>query len=125
MAMQRLDYATAIALNLLFPGAGYVYAERKLLGAIVFLMAFGPVVASLVMFDGMPGAAVSWLGLLSIIGAIDGYITVKRHNDILDAMHRDIAATEAQMTLRKCPWCAETIQREARICRFCNREVQG
>ena len=24
---------------------------------------------------------------------------------------------------RTCPWCAEPIQSEARICRFCQREV--
>lgn len=26
-------------------------------------------------------------------------------------------------TTRKCPFCAELIQNEAKICRFCNREV--
>jgi hypothetical protein len=25
---------------------------------------------------------------------------------------------------KKCPFCAEQIKREAKICRFCNREVR-
>lgn len=34
-----------------------------------------------------------------------------------------IAATAAPGTLRKCPSCAERIQREAIVCRFCGRDV--
>lgn len=26
--------------------------------------------------------------------------------------------------VKKCPWCAETIKAEAKICRFCDREVE-
>lgn len=30
---------------------------------------------------------------------------------------------EATADTRKCPWCAEVIKTEAKICRFCNRTV--
>lgn len=29
------------------------------------------------------------------------------------------------MTLKRCPQCAEEIQSEARICRFCNARLDG
>lgn len=34
------------------------------------------------------------------------------------------SSVEAEDSLRPCPYCAEKIQSAARVCRFCNREVE-
>jgi hypothetical protein len=112
MAMAKKDYATAILLNLFVPGAGYMYAGRVFLGIVVMCLAFGPVFF-------MGPLAFGWAGFFGLIGAVDGYLTVKKHNDAVDAMTAEIAETE----LKRCPMCAEKIQREAKVCRFCGKEV--
>ena len=32
---------------------------------------------------------------------------------------------ETSSEIKACPYCAETIKSAARICRFCNREIEG
>lgn len=110
--MVRKDYATAILLNIFIPGAGYIYAGRIFLGVVVLLLCIGPIAASLALLDGISEGVYSWTGLLAIIGAVDGYLTVKKHNAKFDADE-----------LIACPHCAEKIQRAAKLCRFCKREV--
>jgi hypothetical protein len=40
-----------------------------------------------------------------------------------DLQHAERKAIEEQ-GLRKCPHCAEMIKREAKVCRFCGRDVE-
>lgn len=114
--MKRKDYATAILLNLFFPGTGYVYAGRAVIGGVVLLL-FLAALAGMWMATSAAGASLAQtaIGFLSLVGAVDGYLTVRAHNGRID----DFAAAQ----LVPCPWCAERIQREARVCRFCQREV--
>lgn len=106
--MKRKDYTTAILLNLFFPGAGYIYAGRIFLGVVVLLMALGAAYGALNGSQELSGV----VGILSIIGAVDGYLTVKKHNDRADAA-----------SLITCPNCAEKIQRGAKVCKYCQRQV--
>lgn len=109
--LKRKDYATAILLNLLFPGAGYIYAGRTFLGVVVILLWAGAIAGYLNGIEALSGVA----GFLAIIGAIDGYLTVRKHNDKV--------AAAADADLVTCPNCAERIQKSARICRYCQRAV--
>lgn len=62
----------AAALNLVCPGAGYAYCGRWMLGAIVFLIIIGLLVAS----GKEPEAAAPF----AIILAIDGFLAAGRYN---------------------------------------------
>lgn len=62
----------------------------------------------------LPGAIVAGLGALVMRNAARR--GRKQHVETLDEM------TSGQ---RKCPFCAELIKAEAKICRFCQRELPG
>jgi len=112
MTPKKKDFATAILLNLFIPGAGYVYAGRPVLGvvAIVLLLAF-----SVGFIATGNEQLLSYAGGLGVIAAVDGYLTVKKHNAAIDE--------SSQARLVACPSCAEKIQPEAIVCRHCNREI--
>jgi hypothetical protein len=109
---KKKDYATAILLNLVIPGAGYLYMGRKVLGVLVMVI-------MLALYAGYLSTGTYAFGQmawgLGFIAAIDGYLGVKKYNDGLTA------AGEARLI--PCPNCAEKIQPEAKVCRFCQREV--
>jgi ribosomal protein L32 len=105
-AAREKNLPLAIGLNLVLPGAGYVYLGRVLLGLLACLL----VVAIMLSTDLMTVVPV-WIGL-NLIMAIDMWILHKKHREVLQAA-----------TLRKCPFCAELIQREARVCKHCGRDV--
>ena len=91
----------AIGLNLLFPGAGYVYMGRVLLGIMAFLLVVATLAVSIVTFG------ITWL-VVQIIMALDMVILFNKNAKALEAA-----------TMMKCPQCAEMIKREAKVCRFC------
>lgn len=97
---KRKEVVAAVALNFFFPGVGYFYAGRPVLGvaALAFLVLF----AAMGMFTAIGG--------LALMAAIDGYLSVKKYNAGID---------EAELV--KCPNCAERIQAGAKVCRFCQR----
>ena len=93
----------AIGLNLIFPGLGYAYLGRWVLGigAALVVMAAIAVVGFLLY--------IPVLIAMNIIMAIDMYVLFKRKEKAL------LAASTMQ-----CPYCAEVIKREAKLCRFCS-----
>lgn len=65
-----------------------------------------------------------WMTLYyAVVGALFvpfalAYVLIKQR-DV-----REIERRALQAGMRRCPWCAEVIRGEARVCRFCGREVE-
>jgi len=98
----------AIGLNFVLPGAGYMYMGRFLLGIIAFLF-----IILLVLSTPLITASSVWIGM-NVAMAIDMFIlNSKRQKKIAEA------------TLTKCPFCAELIKKEAKVCRYCHKELPG
>jgi hypothetical protein len=74
------DPATALVLNFLFPGTGYVYLGRKFFGVSLFIIFMVCVI----------GTALGLLALLfisgamSVVGAMDGYLSASRLNQQIE-----------------------------------------
>jgi hypothetical protein len=70
---------------------------------------------------------VFWIG----VNALIGYAIGKSKNDILGCVLLSVflgpigwlIALAAKGNVRKCPFCAEQIKPEAKVCRYCSREV--
>lgn len=99
--MKTLPYA--IGLNFLFPGLGYIYLDKPGVGAsgiLAVVVLFVAVIVSI-----LPVALA--LGLLfgmHILMAIDMMVLFNKRQTL---------------STKQCPECAETIQKQARVCRFC------
>jgi hypothetical protein len=61
-----------------------------------------------------------FFGIFALIAAA-GIAPAQREPDLTQAA---LAMANNAAALRKCPHCAELIQREARVCRYCQREVE-
>jgi hypothetical protein len=78
-----------------------------------------------------PGFIIFWLVFWAIVGSIVGYLIGKRKNDasgglvlglLLGPIGWLITAVSTG-NLRKCPFCSEDIKPDAKVCRYCGREV--
>lgn len=99
--------ALAIGLNFLLPGLGYMYMGKWIVGIFACLLIFGIYLMSFLLI--IP----AWIGM-NIIMAIDMVILSNKNKQKF-----------AEENTKKCPSCAETIQKEAKVCRFCGAKVEA
>ncbi|TPV92432.1 MAG: zinc ribbon domain-containing protein [Myxococcales bacterium FL481] len=100
MHRRRKNPALAAAMNVLVPGAGYIYCGRVFLGIIAF-----PFVAGMLFYEPLAGFG------LTLVMIVDGFLAAGRYNRRLDER---IAAA-----MKTCPVCAEKVRPEATACRHC------
>ena len=97
----------AIGLNLLLAGAGYMYMGKWIVGIFAFLLIVGIYATT-----GVGGFGSAWL-VMNVIMGIDMYILFKKNKEKFE-----------QENTKKCPNCAESVQIDAKVCRYCNSSFE-
>ncbi|MDA8429406.1 MAG: zinc ribbon domain-containing protein [Geobacteraceae bacterium] len=92
----------AIGLNFVLPGIGYIYMGKPVVGIFACLLCVVISISAAILIVPV------WLGM-NVIMAIDMLILSNKNKKKL-----------LEESTKKCPNCAELIQKEAKVCRFCS-----
>ncbi len=94
----------ALVLSLLWCGVGQIYNGQVGKG-VMMLFAYGFSLVLIIVLIGLLTTPALW-----IYGMVDAYRTAEKINQTIVGPQK------------KCPFCAELIQAEAKVCRYCQRE---
>jgi len=92
----------SIGLNVILPGLGYIYMGRLILGLIGVIA-----ISYLYLNTALIYAGVTWM-MVNLLMGIDMYMMQQKRTAQITARNT-----------RRCPNCAEIIQRQAKVCHFC------
>jgi len=104
--LKEKNLALAIGLNLLLPGLGYMYMGKIIVGIAAVLLIIGIYATTSLLY-----IAPAWIAMNAIM-SIDMIILNNKNKK-----------TFLEQNTIKCPSCAEMIQKDAKICRFCNTQL--
>lgn len=98
----------AVGLNFMLPGLGYIYMGKWIVGIFACLLIVGIYFTSPLLF-----LVPSWIGM-NVFMVIDMLILSSKNKKKLVAENT-----------KKCPACAELVQKDAKVCRFCGTTFEA